>query len=48
MFELTQETKDTVITYLLSTGLVKEDATSEQLEEALDNVVSIVKRQFGF
>ena len=48
MFELTQETKDSVIAYLRSTGLVVESATKEQMEEALDNVVSLVKRQFGF
>jgi len=48
MFDLTQETKDAVITYLLSSGLIKEGTTDEQLEEVLDNVVRIVKASFGF
>jgi hypothetical protein len=48
MFELTQETKDAVVAYLIQTGVVKEDVTTEQLEVALDGVVAIVKKQFGF
>jgi len=48
MFDLTQETKQEVIQYLRSTGLIAEHATEEQLEAALDNVVAMVKRSFGF
>lgn len=48
MFELTQETKDAVIAYLRDSGVIVKEASDEVLEVVLDNVVSIVKKQFGF
>jgi len=48
MFELTEETKTAVIIYLRESGVVKEGASDETLQVVLDNVVSIVKKQFGF
>ena len=43
MFTLTQETKDAIIAYLRESGLVKDDASDETLEVAIDNIVTIVK-----
>lgn len=48
MFELSQETKDSVVAYLRESGVVKDDVADEDLEAVLDNVVAIVKKQFGF
>lgn len=48
MFELSQETKDAVVAYLRESGVVKDDVSDADLEVALDNVVAIVKKQFGF
>lgn len=48
MFELTEETKNNIIAYLRESGVVVDEASDETLEVVIDNVVSIVKRQFGF
>lgn len=48
MFELSEETKANVVAYLRESGVVTMDVTDDQLEEVLDNVVAIVKKQFGF
>ena len=48
MFDLTKETKDEIVKYLREAGVIKEGTTDLTLELVLDNVVTIVKRQFGF
>lgn len=47
MFELTQETKDAIISYLRTASVVDPDVTDENLNVVIDNIVTIVKRQFG-